>query len=229
MVRWRRRMSEDVIVEPMSRVSHAILYSVQNTLHSITILDLLVSRGGRRRILLAQLLSNGRLPLLNKLLKLKNLLMKSLQFHQLNLKLLFRVLEVAVGALPDRRWVVGSGLVTCWCTVLLAEGDGQTPYVGSVSNIGDSDRGGLLEGHPEGRLVSEGHVVEGLYVEAHWLAERELLRANALKSPVSWDGGLVVDEEWSNTVALGILVEGLAIELDAGRAADFFWFLYIKS
>jgi hypothetical protein len=113
MVRWRRRMSEDVIVEPMSRVSHAILYSVQNTLHSITILDLLVSRGGRRRILLAQLLSNGRLPLLNKLLKLKNLLMKSLQFHQLNLKLLFRVLEVAVGALPDRRWVVGSGLVTC--------------------------------------------------------------------------------------------------------------------
>lgn len=106
-------MPKDVIVEPMSSVSDTILDSMQNALDSIAILDLLVSRGRRRRILLAQLLSNGRLPLLNKLLKLKNLLVKSLQFHQLNLKLLFRVLEVAVGALPDRGWVVGSGLVAC--------------------------------------------------------------------------------------------------------------------
>jgi hypothetical protein len=112
MVRWMR-MSEDVIVESMSSVSHAILDSVQNTLDSIAILNLLVGRGGRGRILLAQLLSNGRLPLLDKLLKLENLLVKSFQFHQLNLKLLFRVLELAVGALPDRGWVVGGGLVTC--------------------------------------------------------------------------------------------------------------------
>jgi hypothetical protein len=112
MVRWMR-MSEDVIVESMSTVSHAILDSVQNTLDSIAILNLLVGRGGRGRILLAQLLSNGRLPLLDKLLKLENLLVKSFQFHQLNLKLLFRVLELAVGALPDRGWVVGGGLVTC--------------------------------------------------------------------------------------------------------------------
>jgi hypothetical protein len=86
---------------------------VQNTLNSITVLDLLVSRGGRRRVLLAQLLSNGRLSLLDKLLELENLLVESLQFHQLNLKLLFGILKLAVGILPDWRRVVGGGLVAC--------------------------------------------------------------------------------------------------------------------
>jgi hypothetical protein len=107
MVRWGRRRSENVVVESMSGMSHLISHGVQNTLNSITILDLLVSGRGRRRILLAKLLSNRRLSLLNKLLKLKNLLVKSFQFHQLDLKLLLGVLEFAVGVLPDRRRVIG--------------------------------------------------------------------------------------------------------------------------
>ena len=148
-------------------MSHLISHGVQNTLNSITVLDLLVSGRGRRRVLLAKLLSNRRLSLLNKLLKLKDLLMKSFQFHQLNLKLLLRVLEIAVGALPDRRRVIGRGLVACGGAVLLAEGHGQTPYVVSVSNVGNSDRCGLLEGHPEGRLLVDGHVIKSLDVEAH--------------------------------------------------------------
>lgn len=167
MVRWGRRRSENVVVESMSGMSHLISHGVQNTLNTITILDLLVSGRRRGRILLAKLLSNRRLSLLNKLLKLKNLLVKSFQFHQLNLKLLLRVLELAVGVLPDRRRVIGGGLVACRGIVLLAEGHGETPYVVSVSNIGNSDRCGLLEGHPEGRLLIDGHVVKGLYIEAH--------------------------------------------------------------
>jgi len=107
MVRWGRRRSENVVVESMSGMSHLISHGVQNTLDSITILDLLVSGRGRRRILLAKLLGNRRLSLLDKLLELKNLLVKSFQFHQLNLKLLLRVLELAVGVLPDRRRVIG--------------------------------------------------------------------------------------------------------------------------
>lgn len=107
MVRWGRRRSENVVVESMSGMSHLISHGVQNTLDSITILDLLVSGRGRRRILLAKLLGNRCLSLLDKLLELKNLLVKSFQFHQLNLKLLLRVLELAVGVLPDRRRVIG--------------------------------------------------------------------------------------------------------------------------
>jgi hypothetical protein len=76
---------------------------VQHTLHAITLLDLLHSRRGWGRILLAQLLSNRCLPLFHQFLKLKNLLVQSIQFHELNLKFLLGILEIAVGILPDGR------------------------------------------------------------------------------------------------------------------------------
>jgi hypothetical protein len=112
--------------------------------------------------------------------------MKIIQLEQLNLKLLLGVLELAVGVLPARRGCVAGGLFARRSILFFgAEGHGQTPYVGGVSNVGDPDWGGLLEGHPEGRLLCEGHIVEGLDVEAHGLAEGELLGTDALKIPVS--------------------------------------------
>lgn len=99
MRRWG--MSKYAIIESVGRVSHLLTNSVQNTLHAITLLDLLHGRGGWGRILLAQLLSNRCLPLLHQFLKLKNLLVQSIQFHKLNLKFLLGILEIAVGILPD--------------------------------------------------------------------------------------------------------------------------------
>jgi hypothetical protein len=94
--------------------------------------------------------------------------MKIIQLQQLDLKFLLRILELAVGVLPARRGCVAGGLVARrGILFFVAEGHGQSPYVGGVSNVGDPDWGGLLEGHPEGRLFCEGHVVEGLDVEAH--------------------------------------------------------------
>jgi len=80
----------------------------------------------------------------------------------------------------------------------------------------------LLESHPEGRLLSKSHVVESLDIKAHRLAEGEFFGTDAFEIPVCRNSGLIVDEERSDTATLGVLLEGFAIEGDAGGTTDFF-------
>lgn len=221
--------TKDASVESMGRVLHLVGEGMHDTLDPVTLLDHLHGRGRRGRVLLAQLLGHGGLALLDKALELEDLLVQGVELHQLHLELLLGVLELVGRVLPDggRRGVVvvlGGDL----SVVLGGEGHGQAPHVGRVADVRDADGGRLLEGHPEGGVGREGHVVEGADVEAQGLGKGHLAGSDALKVPLGRDDGVIVEVEGSHAVAGRVLAQLLAVEADVGGAADIFRLLHVE-
>jgi hypothetical protein len=226
----RTVVTKDASVQSMSRVLHLVGKGVHDTLDSVALLDNLHGRGRRGRVLLAQLLGHGGLPLLDEALKLEDLLVQGVELHQLDLELLLGVLKLVVRVLPDGRRVgVVIVLDRDLSVVLGGEGHRQTPDVGRVADVRDADGGRLLEGHPEGGVGREGHVVEGADVEAQGLGKGHLAGSDALKVPFGRDDGVVVEVEGSHAVSGRVLGQLLAVEADVGGSADIFRLLHVES
>lgn len=214
----------------MSRVLHLVGKSVHDTLDSVALLDHLHGRGRWGRVLLAQLLGHGGLAFLDEALKLEDLLVKGVELHQFHLKLLLGVLELVMGVLPDGRRVgfVVIVLDRDLSVFLGGKGHGQTPDVGSVTDVRDTDGSRLLKSHPEGGVGREGHVVEGANIEAQRLSKGHLAGTDALKVPLGRDDGVVVEVEGSHAVSGRVLGQLLAVEANVGGSADIFRLFHVK-